>query len=112
MRLLTLPRPTRKARPPLLNDLIALMKDTSLVAFIGALEVVQVGFDIQTENFNGSGLVAGAVLFLILTIPLARLVDWLIARQQARTTRGGGGAAPSGEPVATPPAGTAAGGAV
>ena len=103
MRFVILPQAIRKVVPPLLNDLIALMKDTSLVAFIGALEVVQVGFDIQTENFNGSGLVAGAILFLILTIPLARLVDWLIARQQARTTRGGGGSDDSGPPVLVQP---------
>jgi polar amino acid transport system permease protein len=77
--------------PPLLNDFIALMKDTSLVAFLGLTEVVQAGFDVQTELFNGSGLVLGAVLFLVITIPLARLVDALIARQQRQTSRGGGG---------------------
>jgi polar amino acid transport system permease protein len=102
MRYVIVPQAVRKVIPPLLNDLIALMKDTSLVAFIGALEVVQVGFDIQTENFNGSGLVFGAILFLILTIPLARVVDWLIARQQAKTKRTGGAegpAEPSGPPA-------------
>jgi polar amino acid transport system permease protein len=89
MRFVIVPQAVRKVIPPLLNDLIALMKDTSLVAFIGALEVVQTGFDIQTEQFNGSGLVLGAVLFLIVTIPLARLVDYLISRQQRRTARAG-----------------------
>jgi polar amino acid transport system permease protein len=89
MRFVIVPQAVRKVIPPLLNDLIALMKDTSLVAFIGALEVVQTGFDIQTEQFNGSGLVLGAVLFLIVTIPLARLVDYLIGRQQRRTARAG-----------------------
>ena len=32
----------------------------------------------------------GAILFLIVTIPLARLVDWLIAREQRQVGRGGG----------------------
>jgi len=106
MRFVVVPQAVRKVIPPLLNDFIALMKDTSLVSVIGALEVVQVGFDIQTETFNGSGLVFGAILFLLVTIPLARLVDWLITRQQRRTGRGGTGddeeppeAEPSGPPA-------------
>jgi polar amino acid transport system permease protein len=89
MREVVVPQAIRKVIPPLLNDFIALMKDTSLVSVIGALEVVQVGNDIQTEQFNGSGLVLGALLFLAVTIPLARFIDYLIARQARRTTRGG-----------------------
>jgi polar amino acid transport system permease protein len=89
MRHVIAPQAVRKVIPPLLNDFIALMKDTSLVSVIGALEVVQVGFDIQTETFNGSGLVFGAILFLLVTIPLARVVDVLISRQQGREGRGG-----------------------
>ena len=89
MRNIIVPQAVRKVIPPLLNDFIALMKDTSLVSVLGALEVVQVGRDIQTDQFNGSGLVLGAILFLIVTIPLARLVDYLIARERGRTQRGG-----------------------
>ena len=103
MRFVIVPQAVRKVIPPLLNDFIALMKDTSLVGILGALEVVQVGFDIQTEQINGSALVLGAILFLIVTIPLARLVDWLIARDQAKTQRGaprrGGEAEPAGPPA-------------
>jgi polar amino acid transport system permease protein len=79
--------------PPLLNDFIALMKDTSLVSVIGFVEVVQAGRDIQSETFNSSALTLGAIFFLIFTIPLARLVDRMIARQQRRVGRAAGGAA-------------------
>jgi polar amino acid transport system permease protein len=89
MRYVVVPQAVRRVIPPLLNDFIALMKDTSLVSFIGAVEVVQAGRDIQSETFNGSGLVMGAILFLIVTIPLARLVDWLIARERRKVGRGG-----------------------
>jgi polar amino acid transport system permease protein len=99
MRFVIVPQAIRKVIPPLLNDFIALMKDTSLVSILGALEVVQVGRDIQTEQFNGSGLVLGALLFLLVTIPLARFVDYLIAREQSRTQRGAGKPAPA--PAAT-----------
>jgi polar amino acid transport system permease protein len=99
MRFVIVPQAVRKVIPPLLNDFIALMKDTSLVSVIGALEVVQVGFDIQTEQINGSGLILGALFFLAITIPLARLIDVLIAREQRKTERGGG---PGVEPPEAP----------
>jgi len=105
------PQAVRKVIPPLLNDFIALMKDTSLVGILGAAEIVYVGRQIQSDTFNGSALTAGAILFLIVTIPLARVVDILIARQQKRTSRGGSG---NGDPPDTstltggiPPSGSA-----
>jgi polar amino acid transport system permease protein len=103
MRYVVVPQAVRKVIPPLLNDFIALMKDTSLVSVLGAIEVVQAGRDVQTEFFNGSALVLGALLFLVVTIPLARVVDLLIARQQQRVGRAAGGAA---EPAPAGAAGT------
>ena len=103
MRYVIVPQAVRKVIPPLLNDFIALMKDTSLVSILGLIEVVQAGRDVQTEFFNGSALVLGALMFLVVTIPLARLVDRMIARQQGRTGRSGGGAA---EPAPAGAAGT------
>ena len=94
MRFIVVPQAIRKVIAPLLNDFIALMKDTSLVLVLGALEVVQVGFNYQSTDFNGSVLVFGGILFLLVTLPLARVVDWLIAREQAKTQRAGR----SGEP--------------
>src|SRR5215208_8431617 len=68
MRFVIVPQAVRKVIPPLLNDFIALMKDTSLVAFLGLTEVVQAGRDIETTYYNSTGLVFGAILFLIVTI--------------------------------------------
>jgi polar amino acid transport system permease protein len=107
MRYVIVPQAVRKVVPPLLNDFIALMKDTSLVSVIGALEVVQAGFDIQTAEFNGSGLVLGALFFLAVTIPLARLLDWMIARDQAKTQRGKPTEAAPTEPAGPAPTGMA-----
>jgi polar amino acid transport system permease protein len=88
MRFVIVPQAIRKVIPPLLNDFIALMKDTSLVSILGAADVVYVGRQIQSDIFNGSGLVLGALLFLLVTIPLARVVDVLISKQQAQIQRG------------------------
>lgn len=88
MRSVILPQAVRKVIAPLLNDFIALTKDTTLVSVIALNEVVLVGSDIQAETFNSSALTLGAIMFLVLTLPLARLVDKLISREQSRFTRG------------------------
>ena len=87
MRHVIVPQAVRRVIPPLLNDFIALMKDTSLVGVIALVEVVKAGREIQAENFNSSALTLGAIMFVVVTIPLARLVDRLIARQQLATRR-------------------------
>ncbi len=82
------PQAVRKVIAPLLNDIIALMKDTTLVSVIALNEVVLVGSDIHSETFNSSALTLGALMFVAVTLPLARLVDKLISREQGRFTRG------------------------
>ncbi|MBK5116221.1 MAG: amino acid ABC transporter permease [Thermoleophilia bacterium] len=88
MRYVIVPQAVRKVIPPLLNDFIALMKDTALVSVIGLVEVVQAARDVQRESLNSSALMLAAILFLLVTIPLAMLLDRLIKRQQAQVSRG------------------------
>lgn len=88
MRYIVVPQAVRKVVPPLLNDFIALMKDTALISVLGLVEVVQVGSDLYSTYFNPSGYTAGAFLFLIVTIPLARFVDWQIKKQDEKFQRG------------------------
>jgi polar amino acid transport system permease protein len=88
MRSVILPQAVRKVIAPLLNDFVALTKDTTLVSVIALSEVTQVANDIQSETFNSSALVLGALLFLAVTLPLARLIDKLISREQGRFSRG------------------------
>jgi polar amino acid transport system permease protein len=88
MRNVIVPQAIRKVFAPLLNDFIALMKDTTLVSVIALNEVVLIGRNIQSATYNSSALTLGAIMFLVVTLPLARLVDKLIAREQGRYTRG------------------------
>jgi polar amino acid transport system permease protein len=88
MRHVIVPQAVRKVIPPLLNDFIALTKDTSLVGVIALVETVEAGRTVQAETFNSSALTLGAVMFVVLTIPLARVVDRLISVQQAKYQRG------------------------
>ena len=88
LRHVIVPQAVRKVIPPMLNDFIALMKDTSLVQVIGVVEVVKAGREVQAETFNSSALTLAAILFILVTIPLARIVDRQISRQQLLTQRG------------------------
>jgi polar amino acid transport system permease protein len=87
LRHVIVPQAVRKVIPPMLNDFIALMKDTSLVQVIGVVEVVKAGREVQAETFNSSALTLAALLFVLVTIPLARIVDRQISRQQLRVQR-------------------------
>jgi polar amino acid transport system permease protein len=88
MRHVIVPQAVKRVIPPLLNDYIALMKDTSLIGVIALLEVVEAGRTVQSETLNSSALTLGALMFLVVTIPLARIVDRYIAREQGRFQRG------------------------
>src|SRR3954462_2170150 len=85
------PRGPRRVAPPLLNDFIGLQKDTVLVSFIGVVEIFRETQILQAAKFNFTPYLATALVFLVVTIPLARFTDWLIARQRRQ-----GGAAPVG----------------
>jgi polar amino acid transport system permease protein len=85
MRFVIVPQAVRRVMPPLLNDFVALQKDTALVAFVVAVpEAFKEAQIIQSADFNFTPLVAAALLFLLITVPMTRLVDWLTARERAR----------------------------
>ena len=84
LRHVVLPQAVRRVVPPLLNDFIGLQKDTALVGFLGSVEAFRQSQIDANATFNYTPYLAAAVLFVALTIPLARLTDWLIARDRRR----------------------------
>jgi len=89
LRFVVIPQAVRRVVPPLLNDFIGLQKDTALVGFVVAVpEAFKEASIIQNSDFNFTPLLAAALLFLIITIPMTRLVDWLLVRQGARRQAG------------------------
>jgi polar amino acid transport system permease protein len=86
LRFVVVPQAVRRIAPPLLNDFIALQKDVALVSILGPLEAFRVAQIDASSNFNYTPLLAAAVLYLAVTVPLARLLDHLRARQRARGT--------------------------
>jgi polar amino acid transport system permease protein len=88
MRYVITPQAVRRIIPPLLNDFIGLQKDTALLSVVGLLEVLSRARLVSNELFNLSPTLAAGVAFVLITIPLARFTDWLVARQ-ARARAGG-----------------------
>jgi polar amino acid transport system permease protein len=88
MRHVVLPQATRRVVPPLLNDFVSLQKDTALLSSVFVFEAVFTAQDYGLYNFNYTPFVVVAVLFVALTIPLARFTDWLGRRMMRRERAG------------------------
>ena len=79
------PQAVRRVIPPLLNDFISLQKDTALLSAVSIPEVVQVASTLwQSKLFTLAPVTLAAVFFIIITIPQARFVDYLIKRDARR----------------------------
>ena len=90
LRRVILPQAIRRVIPPLLNDFIGLQKDTALVATLGVVEAFNQANIDSAATFTYGAYLAAAALFVAITIPLARLTDWLIARDRRRRQTAGG----------------------
>jgi polar amino acid transport system permease protein len=77
MRHVILPQAVRRVAPPLLNDFVALQKDVALISILGPLEAFREAQIIESLTFNFTPLMAAALLYLAITVPLARVVDRL-----------------------------------
>jgi polar amino acid transport system permease protein len=75
MRHVILPQAVRRVAQPLLNDFVSLQKDVALISILGPQEAFRIAQIVQGENFNYTPLIAAALLYLAITVPLARVVD-------------------------------------
>jgi len=88
MRFVVLPQAVRRVIPPLLNDFIALQKETALVGVLGPIEAARQAQIYSSRTFNFTSYLGAALIFLAFTIPLTRLTDWLLSRQRTRISGG------------------------
>ena len=89
LRSVILPQAIRRVIPPLLNDFIGLQKDTALVGTLGVVEAFNQSQIDANATFTFGSYLAAAVLFVAITIPLARFTDWLIVRDRRRRQAAG-----------------------
>ena len=83
MRHVIVPQAVRRVVPPLLNDFISLQKDVALVSILGPQEAFRVAQIEAASDFNYTPFLAAALLYLLVTVPLARVVN----HQQAKARR-------------------------
>jgi polar amino acid transport system permease protein len=84
MRHVVLPQAVKRVVPPLLNDLVALIKDTGLVSILGVTDAVRAAQIASSRTFNYTPYVIAAILFLLITIPLTRYTDRVLAKSIKR----------------------------
>ena len=90
LRYVIVPQAVRRVIPPLLNDFIGLQKDTALVALLGADRGVQASRRSTSPRPSTTRRTwPRRCCSSLITIPLARFTDWLIARDRRRRQRGG-----------------------
>jgi polar amino acid transport system permease protein len=88
MRHVVVPQAVRRVVPPLLNDFVSLQKDTALVSSVAVFDAMFAARDYAAYNFNYTSLVVVAGFFVVMTVPLARLTDWLSRRYSDRERAG------------------------
>jgi polar amino acid transport system permease protein len=88
LRFVVIPQAVRRVIPPLLNDFIGLQKDTALVGLLGVVEAFRQSQIEVAASFNYTPYIATAIIFIALTIPMARFTDWLVARDKRRQQAG------------------------
>jgi polar amino acid transport system permease protein len=84
MLLVIIPQGVRRVLPAWVNQLIALVKDSSLVYFLGLAagqrELFRIGQDAAANTGNESALVLAGLFYLLLTVPLTHLVNHIDRR--------------------------------
>lgn len=84
LRYVLVPQAVRNVIPALLNGFVSLQKDVALVFVLGVREGVREAQIYNARTFNYTGYVVAAVLFLLVSVPVARFTDWYTERDRRR----------------------------
>jgi polar amino acid transport system permease protein len=89
LRLVVIPQGVRRVLPAMVNQFIGIIKDSSLVYFLGLVttqrELFRIGQDSSVSTGNLSPLVATGICYLLLTVPLTHLVNYVDRRLREGT---------------------------
>ena len=90
LRFVIVPQAVRRVIPPLLNDFIALQKDTALIAVVAGTPPRRSSNRRSTKPRRSTSprSLGAAICFLAITLPLTRFTDWFVARQRKRRQAG------------------------
>ena len=87
LRFAILPQAVRNVVPALMNTVVSLQKDVALLSILGIREAVREAQIYTARTFNYTSYIAATLLFLAISIPLTRFVDWYTARDRARRSQ-------------------------
>lgn len=79
-----LPQALRNVTPAMMNLVVALQKDVALLSVIGVRDAVREAQIYTASTFNYSSLIVAALLFLLATVPMARLADYVTRKDRER----------------------------
>ena len=89
MRFVVLPQAIRRVIPPTLSGFVGLQKETAFISVLGPLEATRQAQIYSSLHFNYTSYLVAGLLFIAITIPLARFTDYLLGRTAQRRTIGG-----------------------
>ena len=84
LRYVLVPQAIRNVIPALLNGFVSLQKDVALVLILGIREAVREADIYAASTFNYTGYVAAALLFIAVSVPVARFTDWYTERDRQK----------------------------
>jgi polar amino acid transport system permease protein len=84
LRFVIVPQAVRNVIPALLNGFISLQKDVALVFVLGVREALREADIYNARTFNYTSYIAAAILFLAVSVPVARFTDWYTERDRRR----------------------------
>ncbi len=85
MRDVILPQAFRIVVPPLTSNCINVLKDTALASVVAMPDLLKQATQAQALSANPTPLIGAALLYLLLLLPLVRLVGYFEARHRAAT---------------------------
>lgn len=80
MRKIILPQVIKRVLPPLANETINLLKDTSLVYILAMNDVLRITRGIVQRDFDTSAFIVAAIFYLIMTFVLTNIFNYLEKR--------------------------------
>ncbi len=83
-----LPQAVRNVVPALMNTVVSLQKDVALISVLGVRDATREAQIITSRTFNYTPFLAATVLFLLVSIPLTRYVDWYTSRDRSQRQSG------------------------
>lgn len=106
MRLVVVPQGVRRVLPALVNQFIALIKDSSLVYFLGLLasqrDLFRIGQDAAATTGNESALLLAGLFYLVITVPMTHVVNAIDRRLREGRANDGSAATPADDLVDGP----------